>query len=236
MSVAVPRRELSDRHLTKLKQRCRVLLLLDAAERVGIAPLASPRLHAFAYLADVLSPVWDLVPFDGKVYKSERGPHYPDLQDELDSLVVLGLVQVSNLRYDSTDEDGARITGFYGLNFDSKHLETIFTALGARDRQGAIDPEDRRLHAFLVELAGALATLPDDEIESAAGVDVTYRKTVGFHNIVDFAEWVEDRRMANPSWRTAERFRSFLPEESRMMPGEKLYLYAAYLSRAMHAD
>ena len=39
----------------------------------------------------------------------------------------------------------------------------------------AIDPEDCNLHAFLVELAGALATLPDDEIESATGVDVTYR-------------------------------------------------------------
>ena len=179
MSVAVPGRELSDRNLTKLKQRCRVLLLLDASERVGIAPLASPRLHAFAYLADVLSPVWDLVPFDGKVYKAERGPHYPDLQDELDSLVVLGLVQVSNLRYDATDEDGARITGSYGLNFDSEHLETIFAALGARDRQDAIDSEDRRVHDFLVELAGALATLPDDEIETAVGVDVTYRKSSG---------------------------------------------------------
>ena len=236
MSVSVPARELAGRHLTKLKQRCRVLLLLDAAERVGIAPLGSPRLHAFAYLADVLSPVWDLVPFAGKVYKAERGPHYPDLQDELDSLVVLGLVEVSDLRYDSTDDDGgARITGSYGLNFASKHLDRIFTALGARAPQTAIDPEDCKLHAFLVELAGALATLPDDEIESAAGVDVTYRETAGLHNIVDFAEWAEDRRKANPSWRAAERFRSFLPEQSRMMPGEKLYLYAAFLGRAMHA-
>ena len=132
MSASIPTRELNDRHLTRLKQRCRVLLLLDAAEQVGIAPLPSARLHAFAYLADVLSPVWDLVPFDGKVYKSEGGPHYPDLQDELDCLVVLGLVQVSNLRYFPTGDGGARITGSYGLNFASKHLESIFGALGAR--------------------------------------------------------------------------------------------------------
>ena len=235
MSRAVPAKELTDRYLARLKQRCRVLLLLDAAERVGIAPLSSPRLHAFAYLADVLSPVWDLVPFEGKVYKSEGGPHYPDLQDELDSLVVLGLVQVSNLHYDSTADGGARITGSYGLDFASKHLEAIFTALGARAPEAAIDPEDRKLHAFLVELAGALATLPDDEIESAAGVDVTYRVAGQLHNIVDFAQWAEDRRKANPSWRAADRFRSFLPQHARMMPGEKLYLYAAYLGRAMHA-
>ena len=235
MSMPVSTMELSDRHLTKLKQRCRVLLLLDAAERVGIAPLASPRLHAFAYLADVLSPVWDLVPFDGKVYKAEGGPHYPDLQNELDSLVVLGLIEVGDLRYDSTADGGARITGSYGLNFSSRHLETIFAALGARAPQAAVAPEDQKLHAFLVELAGALATLPDDEIESAAGVDVTYRETAALHNIVDFGEWVDDRRRANPSWRAAERFHSFLPERTRMMPGEKLYLYAAYLGRAMHA-
>lgn len=236
MSVSVPARELSDRHLTKLKQRCRVLLLLDAAEQVGIAPLPSPRLHAFAYLADVLSPVWDLVPFEGKIYKSEGGPHYPDLQYELDSLVVLGLIQVSDLRYDPTDDGGARIIGSYGLRFASEHLEMILGALGARSPEASTDPEDRSLHAFLVELAGALATLPDDQIESAAGVDVTYHATSGLHNVVDFAEWAEDRRTANPSWRAAERFRAFLPEESRIMPAEKLYLYAAYLGRAMHAD
>ncbi len=233
MSASVPAGELTDRHLKKLKQRCRVLLLLDAAEQVGIAPLPSPWLHAFAYLADVLSPVWDLVPFDGKVYKSEGGPHYPDLQSELDCLVVLGLVQVSSLRYELTGDGGARVAGSYGLNFASNHLEAIFGALGARAPDAAIDPGDRNLHAFLVELAGALATLPDDQIESAAGVDVTYRTTTGLHNVVDFAEWA-DQRTANPSWRAAERFRAFLPEESQMRAGEKLYLYAAYLGWAMH--
>ena len=234
MIVPVPKLELSDRNLAKLKQRCRVLLLLDGAERAGIAPLPSARLHAFAYLADVLSPVWDLVPFDGKIYKSEGGPHYPDLQDELDCLVILDLIQVSDLRYVPT-KDGARISGSYALNFASEHLDTILSALGGRVPKAAIDTNDCNLHEFLVELAGALATLPDDEIESAAGVDVTYRAEAGLHNVVDFAEWA-DRVTGNPSWRAAERFRAFLPEEAHMLPGEKLYLYAAYLGRAMNAD
>ena len=147
-----------------------MLLLLDAAEKVGIAPLPSARLHAFAYLADVLSPVWKLVPFDGKVYKSPGGPRYPDLQDEIDGLVVLGLLQARDLVYEPRAEGGARISGSYGLNFASEHLESILRSLGARSVEEAIDPEDRNLHAYLVELAGALATLPDDEIESATGV------------------------------------------------------------------
>ena len=224
----------ADHELAKVKRQCRVLLLLDAAEQAGIAPLASARLHAFAYLADVLSPVWKLVPFDGKVYKGEGGPRYPDLQDEVDSLVVLGLIQVTSLNYERRGGSGARISGFYGLNFGSRFLEPIFGALGARSAEDAVDGADCSLHAYLVELAGALATLPDDEVESATGVDVTYRARAEPHNVVDFAEWVEDAWAANPSWQAAERFQAFLPTGSKMLSGEKLYLYATYLKRAMH--
>ena len=234
MNVSVVEGQIAGRHLDKLKRRCRVLLLLDAAEQVGIAPLSSPRLHAFAYLADVLSPVWELVPFDGKVYKSDGGPRYPDLQDEIDSLVVLGLVQVKDLTYEQRTKGGARISGSYGLNFASEHLESVFRALGARSEEEAIDPEDRNLHAYLVELAGALATLPDDEIESATNVDATYQARAELHNVVDFAEWVDDKWAANPSWQAAERFQGFLPTDSKILSGEKLYLYAAYLGRAAH--
>lgn len=234
MSMSTAEGEVAGRDLTRIKRRCRVLLLLDAAEQVGIAPLPSARLHAFAYLADVLSPVWKLIPFDGKVYKSAGGPRYPDLQDEIDSLVVLGLIQARDLVYEPRAGGGARVSGSYGLNFASEHLESIFEALGARSAEQAIDPEDRDLHAYLVELAGALATLPDDEIESATGVDVTYRARAELHNVVDFAEWVDDTWTANPSWQAAERFEEFLPVESKMLSGEKLYLYAAYLGRAMH--
>lgn len=234
MTVPTLKGELSARHLAKLKQQCRVLLLLDAAERIGVAPLRSPHIHAFAYLADVLSPVWGLVPFDGKIYKSEGGPHYPELQEELDRLVVLGLVQVSGLEYVSREEGGARVSGSYGLNFESEHLESLLAALGARAPELAIDPNDHKFHKFLVELAGALATLPDNQIESAASVDATYKLGAKPHNVVDFAEWAEDKREANPSWGAAERFSAFLPEESMILPGEKLYLYAAYLGQVMH--
>ena len=235
MSVSVAEGEVSGRHLAKLKRRCRMLLLLNAAEQVGLAPLPSARLHAFAYLADVLSPVWELVPFDGKVLKFVGGPRYPDLQDEIDSLVVLGLIQARDLVYEPRANGGARIVGSYALNFASEHLESILRALGTRSSVEAIDPADCNLHAYLVELAGALATLPDDQIESATNVDVTYRVGAELDNVIDFAEWADDQEAANPSWQVAERFQTFLPPESKMLSGEKLYLYAAYLGQAMHA-
>ena len=224
-----------DSGLGQTKRRCRLLLLLEAAERAGIAPLSSARLHAFAYLADVLSPVWNLLPFDGKVYKSEDSPHYTDLQEELDHLVAIGLVQVKELQYVARSGYGSRITGFYALNFFSEHLTLLLGKLGARDPDDAVDQGDRNLHEFFVELAGALATLPDDEIDIAASVDVTYRTQGNLHSIVDYADWSHDTWMANPTWRVAERFTDFLPGDSQMSPGEKLYLYAIYLSRAINA-
>jgi hypothetical protein len=226
---------LTQGQVARLRRRGRLLLLLDAAERAAITPLASTRLHAFAYLSDVLSPVWDLLAFDGKILKIDGGPHYPDLQEELDHLVVLGLVEVNDLEYVGRGENGARLEGKYALNFTSSFLAPLLAGLGAGDEAEAIDPDDHRVHRFMVELASALATLPNDEIDIAASADVTYRSVPALNNIVDFAEWADDTWQANPSWRASERFEAFLPDDAGLSPGEKLYLYAAYLGRVAHA-
>jgi hypothetical protein len=227
--------EVDKQRLDEVGRRVRLLLLLDAAERAGITPLESARLHAFAYLADVLSPVWHLVPFDGKIYKSEGSPHYPDLQLELDRLVVLGLVRISDLHYVDRGEAGARVDGSYALNYSSQDLKRLLVALGAEGQAQAIDPGDANIHSFLVELAGALATLPDDQIDIAAGVDATYGVHTKLNDVIDFAEWTKSWWESNPSWRAAERFNNFLPIGASLSPGEKLYLYAAYLGQAIHA-
>jgi len=226
---------LSDSEIGVIRRRARIIMLLDAAERVGIAPLNAARLHAFTYLADVLSPVWDLPPFDGKILKTEGGPHYPDIQQEIDRLVALGLVEVSNLRYLNRPNGGARLDCDYGLRLKSTHLSDILSALGASERGQPLDPRDKDVHAFLVDLAGALAILPNDQIERAATVDATYADTrIGDTNIVDFASWTGDAVKANLSVRAAQRFSAFLPRDSRLSPGEKLYLYASYLGKRIN--
>jgi hypothetical protein len=211
-------------------------MLLDAAERAAITPLASPRLHALAYLADVLSPVWNLPAFDGKILRIDGGPHYPDLQEELDHLVVMGLVEITQLKYvgRGPSDVGARLEGNYALDFKSSRLNGLLAALGAEPQQKPIDPEDVRVHGFLVELAGALATLPNEEINRATSSDVTYRSEGLGENVIDFAAWTKDPWESNPSWRTAERFEQFLPDTANLTGGEKLFLYAAYLGRAVN--
>src|SRR6266571_3269728 len=173
-----------------MRQRSRVIQLLDAAERVGISPLRAGRLHAFAYLADVLSPVWHLPAFDGKILKIEGGPHYPDLQREIDRLVVLGILKVAEITYISRPDEGARIDGLYSLNLHSPKLSPILAALGALSSEQALDPRDWEVQAFFVDLAGALATVPDDELGMSATMDATYADERFDHsNVIDFGSW-----------------------------------------------
>ena len=220
--------------LARVRRRSRLVALLDAAERAAVTPLGSSRLHAFAYLADVLSPVWGLPAFDGKILRIDGGPHYPDLQEELDHLVVMGLVEVTGLAYVGRGASGARLEGSYALDFSSPRLRPLLAALGAEAADAAFDAEDVRIHAFLVELAGALATLPSDEVDRVTTSDVTYRSEGLGENVIDFAAWTDNPWRDNPTWRTAERFEEFLPEESSLTGGEKLYLYAAYLGRVVN--
>jgi hypothetical protein len=230
-------RPLPSASLMVMRQRTRALQLLEAAERAGIAPMRSNRLHAFAYLADVLSPVWNLPAFDGKILKIEGGPHYPDLQRELDRLVVLGMAVASGVRYTLQPNNGARIDAFYSLNLGSPKLIPILDFLGAGQIDKSLDERDFRVHSFLRELAGALATVSDAEIEIAASVDATYAdKRVGFSNIIDFGDWSTDIDTDNLSLRTVEHFYDFLPDHATLTGGEKLYLYASFLKGRIHAE
>ena len=80
-----------------VRRRARLLMLLDAADYVVIAPVETSRLHALAFLADVLSPIYGLTSISGRVLKRRVGPYFPALQWELDRLVGMGLVEVSSL-------------------------------------------------------------------------------------------------------------------------------------------
>lgn len=234
MSEAAPARELSDKDINLVRRRARVLLLLDAAERAGVAPLSTDRLHAFAFLADVLSPVWHLRSDDRFVVKDTGGPFYPELQREMDRLAIAGLLEIRDIGYIDRPHGGARISGRYSLRFESEHLPAVLEKLGARGEEGALDPADTQLHQFLVELAGALARLPDDEIDSAAAADVTYSdRAIDNRNLVYFDSAADG---TNRSVETAQRFEKFMPEGARLSPGEKLYLYATYLGRRVHGS
>ena len=72
------------------RRQARILTLLDSATEAGLAPIGIIPFHAFAYLANVLAPVWDMPAMDGKILKRLGGPFYPVLQRDLDRLVGRG--------------------------------------------------------------------------------------------------------------------------------------------------
>lgn len=201
-------------------RRIRILQLLDAMERADLNPLPLTHLHATAYFANVLSPIWDLRPLDGKILKRLGGPYYPELQTDVDGLVGQGLVVPSEVSYFRDDHGVARLTASYELNADlaTPPIEAI-----NRSRDG------QRLGRFLRELAYAIAAIGSDEFENAIHHDATYTTpTVGVGFVIDFAEW----QSSNASERIAYRFDEFVPlAGERTSPGEKLGLYIHYLDR-----
>src|SRR5439155_6385770 len=137
--------------------------------------------------------------------------------------------------YVSRTKSGPLIDADYTINFESSYLGPILSAIGAGDADQALDVRDAEIHTFLVELACAIATVPGDEIDSAASVDATYAdERIGYSNVVDFGNWSLNALQDNLSFAVTERFDRFLPGRAHLSAGEKLYLYASFLGRRMN--
>lgn len=207
-----------------LRRRVRLMVLLDAAESAGLVPLKIIRLHAFAYLSNVLAPVWDMPALDGRVLKRRGGPFYPAMQRDLDRLVGMGVVVITGLGHARDDDGRWRLEGYYRLN--RVFAESVLAILSTLD-------EERQVLTFVQELAYALAAMSDDDLDLAVGQDATYSDplvTVG--NVVDFDEWRKNNYSAN----AARYFDRLIPGDSHASPGEKLHLYVRHLHRRIHGS
>jgi hypothetical protein len=203
------------------RRRIRLVVLLDASRDAGIDPLPTLRLHLIAYLANVLSPVWDMPSVDGTVLKRRGGPFYPDLQVDLDRLVGCGVVRVENLRHERIDDDRYRLEGSFRLNQDLAHPILAFLS----DLPGEAEAVK-----FVRELVLALSALSDDEIDRAITEDATYANPkVGLDNVIDFGEWMS----ANYSANAAERVGNLVRTGAVVGPSEKVHLYMRHLRRRL---
>lgn len=194
-----------------------IVLLLDAVEQAGLAPVEADRFHNLAYFANCLAPVYDLPVSDGKIMKNRRGPFYPDLQWDLDRLVVMGAVTMRS--FDPfRDRNGWWFRASYVLPSRSSELvESI--------RQS---PRLARIHNFQVELAFAFADLPDEVKNTTADRDANYADpTVLNGDLIDFAEWDED----NYTELAAESVTNYAPSGVRLNARDRLHLYFRYLKR-----
>lgn len=200
-----------------VERRVRLILLLRAAENAGLTPLPILHLHTLAYMSDVLSPVWEVPVFEGKVLKRRGSPFYISLQRDLDRLVGMGVVLVSSISH-VLDEDGRwRLEGSYRLH--RPFADPILKEVAAYEDEWA-------LASFIQELAYALSALGRDDLTRATSEDATYADpVVDVGNVVDFAEWDQVNCAAN----AARRFEQILPGGARATRAEMLHLYVRHL-------
>jgi hypothetical protein len=181
----------------RLRRRIRILMLLDAADYAVIAPVSIARFHAFAFLADVLSPIYHFTPLTGRILKRRVGPYFPDLQWEIDRLIGLSLVVPCDL--------------LSVVDVKEAHIEAALSL--ERNRSAALlelvhaEPEFQSLRDFFRELAGALSNIEDTDLDAATQSDVTWE--AGHKGaVIDYAEW----RAKNFSTMSAERIEDWQPE------------------------
>ncbi len=205
-----------------LRRRLRLIVLLESAENAGLIPLSVMRLHTFAYLSNVLAPVWDMPAMDGRVLKRRGGPFYPSLQHDLDRLVGMGVVLISGIGYSHGEDQLCRLEGSYRLHrsYSAPILESLLRF-----------KDEAELIVFVQELAYALSGLSDTEIDGAMVEDATYSDPiVDFGNVLDFGEW----RQVNYSSNSALAFDRSLPDRIAVTAGEKLHFYVRHLRKRLH--
>jgi hypothetical protein len=208
----------------QVRRRIRILMLLDAADYAIITPLSIPRFHALAYLADILSPIYNFVPLSGKIEKRRIGPYFPDLQWEVDRLIGLGLVVPSNLT-PMVDAKRAYIEGKLALE-RGRALPILNLVYQEHEFVSVRD--------FFRQLATALSDIEDDDLDEATQSDVTWE--AGHKGaLIDYGEW----RAKNFSRLSADRIEEiavadFASSDGKLTPAAKVNLYVQYLRRAVN--
>lgn len=201
--------------------RCRLLQLLVALERVGGTPIDIRSFHAFAFFANVLSPLWDLHPLEGSVLKESGAPYFPALQRELDRLVGEGFVTVVSL---AKDTEGNLHATFRLAHERARPVLEVARAL----------PDEASAENFLTELADAFVGIRPDRRDDAAVADAAYSDpAIAEGRIVDFAEWVSPTR-DNAAWNTAQEFQRYVPAGVTLSRAEKLVMYMRLMKRRAH--
>lgn len=193
-----------------------LLMLLEAADQSGLAPLRVGDVHRLAFFANCLAPVYDMAPIDGEILKYRRGPFYPEVQWDLDRLTVQAFTNIHDVDY-KVDEYGVWLWAQYEIS--EKAVRAVEHAREA--------PQAGRMYDFLRETAAAYASLQHGAQETAPFKDATF----GDPHVLEQSLLDLGREASNFSVRTAESFDSLVPGAVRLQPRDRLHLYFRYLDR-----
>lgn len=199
--------------------QARVLQILAALEEAGATPIANRDLHAIAYLANVLSPMWEIEPIEGSVLKSSEGPHSSLFEAQLDRCVCQGFVVVTSLVGDA--ERPGRIAASYRLA--GERARPVLAIINGF-------PDERVVRGFLNELAFAFAGISPELRDDTALADASWTNpAIADQRVVDFAEFTDQAQ--NPSRNIVNAFQRYAPPGVIYSRAEKLAMYVHLLRR-----
>ena len=195
----------------------RCVQLLDASHRAGLEPMKFIYLHAFAYLAEALSPVWGIQASADEVLKREGLPFFPRLQAALDRLVWRGVVEVDDFRYVQDDRHKWILDATCHLSRDR--------SAGVLRRLGLFADERERSDLYL-EIALGLAQ--SDNVTDLFLHDASYSDpSISVDRLIDLSSG----NSTNLSARVADQFSALVNPEYGLASSERVGLYMAHLRR-----
>lgn len=210
-------------HIADLRVRARLIQIFAALERAGLTPVSNRDLHALAYLANVLSPLWDIDPIETSVLKDINGPRSSALEREVDLCVGNGALTVESLRMDP--DDPSRLNATYRLN--ARAARPVLESLAGL-------PDEHLVASYLNELAFAYAEIRPELRDVLATKDAAWSNpAIAPGRIVDFGAHI-GRAAVNPTFNAAQAFQQFAPEGIHLDRAEKLLMYVRLLKRRAH--
>lgn len=207
-------RQISERDLA---DEVRCVQLIDSARAAGLEPIKFSHIHAMAYLAEALSPVWGVESTTGEVLKREGLPFFPRLQTSLDRLIWRGVVEVDDFSYikDAREKWVLEATCHLSLDRSQEILRRL--------RLFADETERGDLY---LEIALGLAH--SDNITELFLTDASYSDpSVSVDRLIDFSP---DTSL-NLSARVADEFSRLAVSGGGLGSGERVALYIAHLRR-----
>jgi hypothetical protein len=176
--------------------------------------------------------VWGLTAFDPVALKTEREPFFGRFQDELDDLIILGLLEVTTFDYggsdSASDSTGIQLNARYQFRYSSSHLEPLLAHIREDEELGV------RLKFFL-SLALAISRLPDNVIAKAATKDAAWDNSdIPTDDVVEFST-VSGGHSRNRTDGTLDAFSKHMPGPKEIEPAAKLRLYTAFLAERLRA-
>ena len=192
------------------------LLLMNAIRRSGFDEVNSLKFHRLQFFSNSLAPIYDKKPPVELVMKLDRGPFFPDAQDDIDTLCICGLATITDIKWHNKN-DRVWKTAVYGL-----------TDLGFEfcKKLSAESLWCKDIAAFMHDLVMAYSDLSDEVLETVALKDLTYaQKGMSVRDIIPFKA---DR---NLSVRATSAIAAMLPTAFAPNRRNQLRMYLKYLEQ-----